>query len=70
LDRSKVWVRREEARRAAEARAERQAETQRETEDAWSDTGGGTDTYTGCRAYGPGGTSVDNQGRRYTKIPC
>ncbi|MDJ0339330.1 thermonuclease family protein [Cryobacterium sp. PH31-O1] len=28
------------------------------------------DTYTGCRAYGSNGTSVDNQGRRYTKIPC
>ncbi|MBB5639891.1 thermonuclease family protein [Cryobacterium roopkundense] len=31
---------------------------------------GGGDTYTGCRAYGSNGTSVDNQGRRYTKIPC
>ncbi len=29
-----------------------------------------TDTYTGCRAYGPNGTSVDDQGRRYTKINC
>ena len=28
------------------------------------------DTYTGCRAYGSSGTSVDDQGRRYTKIPC
>lgn len=28
------------------------------------------DTYTGCRAYGPGGTSIDNKGRRYTKIDC
>jgi endonuclease YncB( thermonuclease family) len=31
---------------------------------------GASDTYTGCRAYGPGGTSVDDQGRRYTKIDC
>jgi len=31
---------------------------------------GGGDTYTGCRAYGNNGTSVDNKGRRYTKIPC
>ncbi|WP_233193255.1 thermonuclease family protein [Cryobacterium sp. Y29] len=28
------------------------------------------DTYTGCRAYGNNGTSVDDKGRRYTKIPC
>jgi endonuclease YncB( thermonuclease family) len=31
---------------------------------------GGTDRYTGCRAYGPKGTSRDDQGRRYTKINC
>jgi micrococcal nuclease len=31
---------------------------------------GGSDGYTGCRAYGPNGTSVDDQGRRYTKIDC
>jgi hypothetical protein len=31
---------------------------------------GGVDQYTGCRAYGPNGTSVDDQGRRYTKIDC
>jgi endonuclease YncB( thermonuclease family) len=31
---------------------------------------GGADTYSGCRAYGPNGTSVDDQGRRYTKIDC
>ena len=31
---------------------------------------GGGDTYTGCRAYGPGGTSIDDKGRRYTKIDC
>lgn len=31
---------------------------------------GASDTYTGCRAYGPDGTSVDDQGRRYTKIDC
>ena len=29
-----------------------------------------SDTYTGCRAYGPDGTSTDDQGRRYTKIDC
>ena len=31
---------------------------------------GASDTYTGCRAYGPGGTSTDDQGRSYTKIDC
>jgi endonuclease YncB( thermonuclease family) len=31
---------------------------------------GASDTYTGCRAYGPDGTSVDDRGRRYTKIDC
>lgn len=30
----------------------------------------GYDGYTGCRAYGSGGTSVDEKGRRYTKIAC
>ncbi|WP_162251721.1 thermonuclease family protein [Cellulomonas sp. Root137] len=28
------------------------------------------DNYTGCRAYGSGGTSVDKKGQRYTKIDC
>lgn len=28
------------------------------------------DAYTGCRAYGPTGTSIDDLGRRYTKIDC
>jgi micrococcal nuclease len=28
------------------------------------------DNYTGCRAYGKDGTSFDDQGRPYTKIPC
>jgi endonuclease YncB( thermonuclease family) len=32
--------------------------------------GGSSSTYTGCRAYGPNGTSIDSQGRRYTKIDC
>lgn len=31
---------------------------------------GSSDAYTGCRAYGPDGTSTDDQGRRYTKINC
>jgi micrococcal nuclease len=31
---------------------------------------GSYDGYTGCRAYGAGGTSVDEKGRRYTKIDC
>lgn len=31
---------------------------------------GNVDKYTGCRAYGPQGTSSDDKGRRYTKIPC
>ena len=35
-----------------------------------SSGGAGADTYTGCRAYGPDGTNVDDQGRRYTKIDC
>jgi endonuclease YncB( thermonuclease family) len=37
-----------------------------------SSSGGGTSSgaYTGCRAYGPKGTSVDEKGRRYTKIDC
>jgi hypothetical protein len=29
-----------------------------------------SDSYTGCRAYGPNGTSTDDQGRPYTKIDC
>lgn len=68
---------------AAEAGAARQAEEQRQAEaadaeqqsDSGASTGGsgstgGYDGYTGCRAYGPGGTSIDEQGRRYTKIDC
>jgi endonuclease YncB( thermonuclease family) len=38
-----------------------------------ADQGSGTSsggTYTGCRAYGPNGTSTDDQGRLYTKIDC
>lgn len=35
-----------------------------------SSANGTTDTHTGCRAYGPDGTSVDDQGRRYTRIDC
>jgi micrococcal nuclease len=31
---------------------------------------GGGDKYTGCRAYGSDGTSVDEKGRPYTKIDC
>ena len=31
---------------------------------------GGYEGYTGCRAYGSGGTSIDEQGRRYSKINC
>ena len=74
------------AEREAVAEAQRQAEEDAEgaeddSEDTWTDTGaegdgdggsssGGADTYTGCRAYGSGGTSVDDQGRPYTKIPC
>ncbi|EEI17004.1 hypothetical protein HMPREF0298_1133, partial [Corynebacterium lipophiloflavum DSM 44291] len=35
-------------------------------------SGGGGDTYTGCRAYGGNYafTSVDDEGRRYAKIDC
>lgn len=35
-------------------------------------TGGGSDNYTGCRAYGGNYafTSVDDKGRRYAKIDC
>lgn len=32
--------------------------------------GGGYDGYTGCRAYGSGGTSIDEKGRPYMKIDC
>ncbi|BDZ55321.1 thermonuclease family protein [Agromyces marinus] len=73
----------EAERIAAEAEAARLAEEQRQAAaadaDQQSDSGaasggsgstGGYDGYTGCRAYGPGGTSVDEQGRRYTKIDC
>jgi micrococcal nuclease len=28
------------------------------------------DKYTGCRAYGSGGSSIDEKGRPYTKIDC
>lgn len=31
---------------------------------------GGYDGYTGCRAYGQFGTSIDEKGRRYNKIAC
>lgn len=31
---------------------------------------GGYDGYTGCRAYGGGGASIDEKGRPYNKIPC
>ncbi|GAA1061823.1 hypothetical protein GCM10009573_32510 [Agromyces bracchium] len=73
----------EAERIAAEAEAARLAEDLRQAAaadaDQQSDSGaagggsgstGGYDGYTGCRAYGPGGTSVDEQGRRYTKIDC
>jgi micrococcal nuclease len=70
------------AEREAAAQAQREADERdrRAADDApagsesgdgdASSSGGGADPYTGCRAYGPGGTSVDDQGRRYTKIPC
>lgn len=35
-----------------------------------SGSSGGKDGYTGCRAYGSGGTSIDAKGRPYTKIDC
>ena len=57
------------AQRAANAAAQRAANAATPRPKAPS-TSGGTDTYTGCRAYGPHGTSLDNKGRRYTKISC
>lgn len=35
-----------------------------------SSSHGGNHGYTGCRAYGPHGTSIDEKGRRFTKIDC
>jgi micrococcal nuclease len=70
-----------EAERVAEA--ERAAEEQQQADAAQpneepsagpsegdSGSSGGYDGYTGCRAYGSGGTSLDEQGRPYTKIDC
>lgn len=65
---------------AAEQAAAEQAAIQRAAEEARraaqvpapapAPPSGGYDGYTGCRAYGPGGTSIDEKGRRYTKISC
>lgn len=44
--------------------------TEREAPRSKPPSAGGYDGYTGCRAYGPHGTSLDEKGRRYTKIPC
>ena len=63
------WAAEEAAQDAADAAAERAAAAAVPRPKAPS-TSGGIDTYTGCRAYGPGGTSIDNKGRRYTKISC
>lgn len=73
----------EEQRVAEELRLaeeQRQAEAAQESEEWTSDSNaggggdsgssGGYDGYTGCRAYGSGGTSIDEQGRPYTKIDC
>jgi len=70
----------EEAARAADAEAAREARTPRastpssgggsSTGGSGGSSGGGYDGYTGCRAYGKGGTSIDEKGRRYTKISC
>lgn len=75
-------ARQAEAERVA-AEAARQAEEQRQAQAAppsqqsgsepstgGSTSTGGYDGYTGCRAYGSGGTSIDEQGRPYTKIDC
>jgi micrococcal nuclease len=66
----------QEAERKAAQAAERRA-AQRRTSSGSGSTGGSTssgagryDGYTGCRAYGSGGTSIDEKGRRYTKINC
>lgn len=73
----------EAARQEAERRApERQASANRSSGSTSSGGSGAGlavpapspgpagDTYTGCRAYGSGGTSIDNKGRPYTKIDC
>ncbi|WP_394552025.1 thermonuclease family protein [Agromyces sp. MMS24-JH15] len=73
-----------EAERVAEANRlaeeQRQAEAARQAQEpaaesssgsnGGSSSSGGYDGYTGCRAYGSGGTSIDEKGRRYTKIDC
>ena len=72
------------AQAEAEAEAERAAQEQRLREEAEREQensssgdsgastggGGGYDGYAGCRAYGSGGTSIDEKGRPYDKIPC
>ena len=69
-----------ETQRLAAAEAQRQATANKaqtptttapKTAGSGSGSGSGSvDKYTGCRAYGPKGTSVDTKGRRYTKIAC
>ena len=54
----------------AQKAAERPREASKPAAPAPRAPSSGPDTYTGCRAYGPTGTSIDNKGRRYTKIPC
>ena len=62
-----------EAQRLAAAESQRQAnasKAQTPTTAPKTTNSGSVDKYTGCRAYGPRGTSVDSKGRRYTKIAC
>lgn len=73
---------RKKAEEAAQLRATREAERSAAQRQASSGSGSsgsggstsggssGYDGYTGCRAYGSGGTSIDEKGRRYTKINC
>lgn len=68
----------QEAERKAAQAAERRAAQRKASSGSGStgssgSTSGGAgryDGYTGCRAYGSGGTSIDEKGRRYTKINC
>lgn len=76
-------ARQEAERQAAARRAQERGATASRSSGSTSSGGSGAgsaaqapapapagDTYTGCRAYGSGGTSIDNKGRPYTKIDC
>lgn len=60
----------EAERRAAQRKASSGSSSSSGSSGSTSSGGGRYDGYTGCRAYGSGGTSFDEKGRRYTKINC